>query len=215
MMGLDPMYENPGDPWERPMNYPRVWQLLFALGLEQSHTAMMGLLFIALFLVGNIIFVGSTTFLTSVLLTLGLFSPAVLLGVERGNNDLLIFFLLALAVVMVRTYSWVSMSLVNIAMILKLFPFFGLVYLLDEDKKRSYTLLALSLVITCFYLGWTYTDIVQIGNTTQKGSAYSYGTNVIGLYFANFLQRPRMASLLWISATAGIIILLLPRLAGK
>ncbi len=210
--GLDPLYENPGDPWARPMNYPRIWQSLFALGLNQQHTTLMGLFFIGLFVIGSVIFVDQINSVTAFCLALGIFSPAILLGVERANNDLFIFFLLAVVLACVIHRPWLSMILVNVAFVLKLFPLFGLLALLDEDRRRSRKLLTISFVVALLYLGLTYRDVVQIGHATQKGSDYSYGTNVIGFHLANLLQRPRIESVLFWLLTVGIFALVAPLL---
>ena len=37
-LGYDPLYENPCDPWGRPLMYLRPWLLSACLGLDQSHT---------------------------------------------------------------------------------------------------------------------------------------------------------------------------------
>ena len=49
-LGFDPLVQNPCDPWGRPLNYPRVWLALRWLGLNQSHTVALALLFIIVFL---------------------------------------------------------------------------------------------------------------------------------------------------------------------
>ena len=41
--GLDPLVSNPGDPWGRPLNYPRIWQSLYSVGINKSHTIALGL----------------------------------------------------------------------------------------------------------------------------------------------------------------------------
>src|SRR5258708_3409111 len=50
--GHDPMINNPADPWGRPLNYPRVWQSLYLLGINQSHTTCLGISLIFLFVLG-------------------------------------------------------------------------------------------------------------------------------------------------------------------
>ena len=55
-----------------------------------------------------------------------LLSPAVLLGVERGNVDLLMFALVALGIGLVRRSPWGGRAPIVLAGALKLFPTFGL-----------------------------------------------------------------------------------------
>lgn len=100
--GLDPMVNNPGDPWGRRMNYPRIWQSLYLFGVNQDHTTYLGIIFICLFLVGIILILPNTNYTTLLFVMLAVLSPATLLGIERGNIDLLMFFLVALSVFSIR-----------------------------------------------------------------------------------------------------------------
>ena len=52
--GYDPLYFNPGDPWDRPMNHPRLVQYIVSLlRMNQSHTTFIGSFFDGSFLPGN------------------------------------------------------------------------------------------------------------------------------------------------------------------
>ena len=89
--GFDPLLFNPGDPWNRVMNYPRIWQYIAQfLNLNQSHAIYFGIINISLFILGFLLFVNKIrlTIITAVALLLGFFSPATMLGMERGNIDL-------------------------------------------------------------------------------------------------------------------------------
>lgn len=90
--GLDPMVQNPGDPWGRTMNYPRIWQSLYYFGIDQRHTTIFGLILISLFFLGVVLLLPNANPPTIFLVLAAVFSPATLLGIERGNIDLLIFF---------------------------------------------------------------------------------------------------------------------------
>jgi hypothetical protein len=50
-LGYDVLIENPCDPWQRQMNYPRVWSIPASWGLNQSHTVILGLLCGSLFFI--------------------------------------------------------------------------------------------------------------------------------------------------------------------
>jgi hypothetical protein len=208
-LGYDPLLNNPQDPWERRMNYPRVWQLLFSLGLDQSHTTLMGIVFIALFIVGLFLFVGRINHLTAIFLALGIFSPAVLLGIERGNNDLFIFFILSVALSTVRVSPFVSILLTNLAVILKVFPFFGVLYLLKDGKRTTTKWLSVSFVIPVLYFFFTFSDLVQIRQGTQKGRSISYGAHVFGRYLGHHFHSPLLARFLFILLSGLVILILL------
>ena len=69
-MGLDPMIENPADPWRRPLNYPRIWQVLYALGLRAEHSVWLAVAFVSSFFLGLVFLVrdepASTTALVAI-----------------------------------------------------------------------------------------------------------------------------------------------------
>jgi hypothetical protein len=99
--GFDPLVENPADPWGRPMNYPGIWEVLSACGLNGSHAVTLGIGLAAVFAVAVAVFPARrTNAVTCTLLLATVLSPASLLAVERGNIDLVVFVLLALAILL-------------------------------------------------------------------------------------------------------------------
>jgi hypothetical protein len=90
------------DPWQRKYNYPIIWIKTFSfLGLRQSHTFALGvaIFFILLctLLYWNLKIIGTKfEFWQVASLTTIYISPPLLLLVERGNTDSLIFALLTL-----------------------------------------------------------------------------------------------------------------------
>ena len=177
-LGYDPLINNPNDPWGRVMNYPRIWQWLFLLKINQNHTTYIGMAFIFLFVVGIFLFLKPINNITAWLLTMSLFSPAVLLGIERANNDLLIFFIVSLALLVLRRSALAAMSLILTGFILKLYPLFGLGCLLKENQKTLLRLAIISLVIILIYLGFTFEDLVRIRQGTPRSIGLSYGVDV-------------------------------------
>ena len=85
--GLDPLVSNPGDPWNRVMNYPRIWQYLAQfLNLNQSHGIYFCFINITLFILGFIILISKIELskTSAIILLFGFFSPSTILGMERG-----------------------------------------------------------------------------------------------------------------------------------
>ena len=176
--GIDPMINNPGDPWGRRMNYPRVWQSLYALGVNQEHTTLIGISMISLFFIGVIMTLPNANYATISLVMLAVFSPATLLGVERGNIDLLIYFLVALSVVSVGKWQIISILSMLTSFVLKLFPIFCFVVLL---RLRMLVFLKYALIVfvfSFFYACYTFSDLVLIRDGTPKSTFLSYGLNV-------------------------------------
>ena len=134
--GLDPLISNPADPWGRLLNYPRIWQSLCVLSVNKSHALLLGLGIIFSFLAGVVMILPHASNMSILLVVAALASPAFLLGVERANIDLLIFFLLATTIVLARKSVAFSEAVLLLATILKLFPAFGFALFLRLCKRR-------------------------------------------------------------------------------
>lgn len=184
-LGYDPLFYNPQNPFKNQMNYPRIWQCIFALGINKSHTIYIGSFLIILFFLGIFMALNEIDNFTAVVLSIIIFSPAVMLGLERGNNDLFIFFILSIALVIGRNSALVSLPLILFASILKVYPIFGLGYLLKESKKRFLYLLLFSCCIFLIYIIFTWDDLVQIKKVTFRGVTPSYGINVFSMWVRN------------------------------
>lgn len=94
--GLDPQIDNPGDPWHRPMNYPAIWIGIAQLcGLDREINYLVFVSIAVLCFIYCCYKILSET--NSIWMLLIALSGASLLGVERGNNDLIIFSILYFA----------------------------------------------------------------------------------------------------------------------
>lgn len=187
-MGYDPMKENPGDPWNRPMNYPRIWQALYWFGINEDNTFTFGIVLIFLFVAGLMLFFKRRGILPeNILMLLAIFSPAVMLTVERGNIDMLMFFLISISVFLIRketSYSRVAAFIsILIAFVLKLYPVFAILIFLKEKKE-----IFIKYLITIFFLGFiyaiaTYSDLILIFENTPRDAYLSYGLDVLWTFF--------------------------------
>jgi len=200
--GLDPMIENPGDPWQRELNYPRVWQGLYALGLNETHTTALGIVVIASFLIGVCLFLPYASTLTTTLVFLAVLSPAALLGIERGNTDLFIFFLASVSIVAAQRSYLLSGVVIFTGFILKLFPIFGWAVLFGSVQSRFVRYTLGMLVFASFYIVATFSDILLIKEGTPQGVFLSYGLNVFWMFLGLFDESLEMyaRALTYISA---------------
>ncbi|MDM0068070.1 hypothetical protein [Variovorax sp. J31P207] len=178
LRGLDPLISNPADPWGRPLNYPRIWQGLYSLGINSSHTLWLGLVIIVSFLLGVVMVLPSASNLTICLVMGAILSPAVLLGIERANIDLFIFFLVATAIISVRKSAALGGALIVFATVLKLFPVFAISLLLRMDKRTFFKHASVVLLILSVWFAATWTDLRLISHATPRGTNLSYGMNV-------------------------------------
>jgi hypothetical protein len=139
---------------------------------------------IVLFFIGVFLFPEKLSIAGAIGMLLVVFSPASMLLYERGNVDLIVFFLCAL-IVFVGAYSanWAAL-LIAFASIVKLFPFFGVTVLLKEPKKRFWSLFAGTLLLLVIYMVATWSSIRASWNLTMRGDGISYGTNVFVTRYA-------------------------------
>ncbi len=104
--GIEAFPNNPCDPLGRPANYPRILTRLGVLGLGEGDTVALGVATAVVFFLAALLVAGPLSRGEGVLYAAMLLSPAVLLGVERGNVDLLMFALVALGIALVRRSPW-------------------------------------------------------------------------------------------------------------
>jgi len=181
-MGMDPLINNPGDPWGRPLNYPRIWQSLYSIGINKSHTVGLGVGIILCFLAGVVMVLPNVSNKTIALVIGALVSPAILLGVERGNIDLFIFFLAALTIVWARKSAAAGVMLIVFGTLLKLFPIFSVPVLLRLEKRRFILHAVIILAISLIYFFVIWSELLLISSATPRATDLSYGINVAWMH---------------------------------
>lgn len=181
--GFDPMYRNPHDFIQRLVNYPRLWQAAYVFPIDESDTVWLGFACLGIFLVTLFLALPPLSNAGVVGLLAALLSPAMMLGYERGNTDLLVFAVLALAVAAKRNA--LSYVLVLFAFALKLFPFAALAVLLGFGRRAAARWAGWALAFAGFYAAFYFDDLVQIIATTPRGIWLSYGRNVIAMKLAS------------------------------
>ncbi|MFB2838955.1 hypothetical protein [Floridanema evergladense] len=182
-LGYDVLIKNPCDPWHRPMNYPQIWAILANWGLNQSHTVALGILCGLLFFALTFVTIKRLNYVESLLYALVLCSPSVMLTVERGNNDLIIFIILALSLLAIKGRNLIQRSLgyilILFAAILKLYPIFALISCLKE-KRRNFFLIFLALVISFgIYVIGNLESLYLVSKATPRSTFLAYGIKVL------------------------------------
>jgi hypothetical protein len=178
-LGYNPDLENPRDPFGRRFNLPAVWHLFFHLGLDQSDTSWLASILIGAFLAGLALFSWNLPLPAGLLVLLAALSPPVMLAFERGNVELLIFFLFALAL---SLRSEAASGLLALAAMLKIFPIFGLTALLRLPKNLFFRWSAGVVIAFILYVALTFENFRRIFGNTEKGFDLSYGALTLGLY---------------------------------
>ena len=119
-------------------------------------------------------------------------SPAVMFGVERGNVDLFVYAILAVALVLFRRVRprarVLSHALFLFAAILKLFPVFALSVLARQSKRWQLVGVAVS-GLFLLDVAVTFHDIETIHRVLPQRIPLSYGVGVLGDGVAHEIVR--------------------------
>jgi Glycosyltransferase family 87 len=182
-MGFDPLRYNPCDVNGRPMNYPRPWLLLRWLGIGQSQTDVLAVIFIGVFLASFFLLMGRLTMGEGALVALAICSPTVMFGIERANVDIVVFALVAAAVVVWRSDrrrgEVAGPLLVLVAAVLKLYPVVALPsYLVTRRRKAALIALVCIAAFAAYALVFR-ADIEAIARATPQGQYNAYGARIL------------------------------------
>ena len=182
-LGFDPLVESPCDPWGRPLNYPRVWLVLRFLGLNQSHTVALALVFIVLFFVAVFLLMGKISLGRGALLAVALCSPSVMFAIERANLDIVVFTLMVAAVLLWRTgRPWArtaSPIVVLIGATAKIYPVFGLPAYLFLRRRIPAIVASLCVVAFAAYAVITLSDIQAVARVAPQGQHHAFGARIL------------------------------------
>lgn len=185
--GLNPQVNNPGDPWDRPMNYPSLW-----ISIAETASLQYEANYLVFVSVMVSLFLGCCYFLVkqfpSVTLLLMCFSGATLLAVERGNNDVLIFALLYVAALLPSIgYT----LLIFVAILLKIFPIVAI-----PAYIRSFRDITVMVFISLVAIAILLPEILEIRSGTPVSASLSYGSSSISAV------APRIADKLGINSVS-------------
>jgi hypothetical protein len=182
-MGFDPLRYNPCDVNGRPMNYPRVWLLLRWLGVGQSQTDVLAVIFIGLFLASLFLLMGRLTVGEGAIVALALCSPTVMFGVERANVDIVVFALIAAAVLVSRSGrrrgEVAGPLLVLLAAMVKLYPIFALASYPVTGRRKATLIALVCIAVFAAYALVFRADIEAIARATPQGQYNAYGARIL------------------------------------
>ncbi len=202
-MGYNVLVENPCDPWNRRMTYPSVWLAFGKFGLNGSHTIIVGIVFAALYFLSVLFILNPETVARATIYGVGVVSPTAMLAVERGNNDLFIFAILAAAIFLftLKRPGAQALSALSVfaAGALKLYPIVAACMFLVR-QKRGVILLFAVMIAFLVYLAFTWTDVVTLYELTSRGTKLSYGYRVAFDIVERYPQLRSLDSTAWFTA---------------
>jgi len=189
---LSVLPSNPCDPDKRPANYPGILLLPSHLGLGQGDTIALGWSLFAVYLIAAVAVIpGRARLGTTVLYSVALCSPAAMLGVERGNIDLMMFALIVLAVLVAQRGErgrTVSAALVLFAGILKIFPVLAVGFLARHGSRRALVRLGAVIVAFAAYAFAIRHQLQEINAVLPRSDKYSYGLRRISEWLSAGLE---------------------------
>jgi hypothetical protein len=193
--GLNPQVNNPGDPWGRVMNYPSIWiKIAQVLGLDNEANYLVFMLIVVIgFLYCCYCIILKSESVWALLCVL---SGSVLLAVERGNNDLIVFVLLFSA----KTTSFFRVFPIASAAALKIFPVLVLPVFI-KDKKVFLILFS----FCCVLFAWMLPELLLIRTGIPVSAGLSYGVASITAAAA---MTPLKISQTWLTVIFVVVILI-------
>ena len=185
--GIDVMAANPCDPYHRSANYPGIWMAPSVLGLGVGDTVALGRCLVAVFLVAVFAVLSPVARPVDALVYgAAVCSPAVMLGVERGNVDILLFALVVLGVLLYRRSRLpFGQAIVLFAAVLKLFPIFAAGVFVRRRSTRSLIGLGVMLAAFAIYCLAILDELRVIWRVTPQPSEYAYGIRICSEWLAS------------------------------
>ncbi len=139
--GANPYQPNLLDVYHRPLVYTEWWLALGALGLTRADTLWLGWSLIGATLLAAMAIVRPQGRREGLAFLLWLVSPAMLLTVNRANNDLVIFLVMTAGLAALRRGGYLARGLAvavfAVAAVLKYYPLAGLIVLLEASRRRE------------------------------------------------------------------------------
>jgi len=193
--GIQAFPSNPCDPFGRPANYPRLWTHLGVFGLGEGDTVPLGIAIAVVFLAAALAVTGRLALWEGAVYGLALIAPATMLGVERGNVDLLMFALVVLGLLLLRRSKWAGAAPIVLAGVMKLYPAFaGVVFV---RLRRRWPAALASFAVLAVYVVVTLNDIRTLRHVIPRVVVNSYGAGVI-------VEALRESDVSWVQSASAV-----------
>ncbi|MFM5929923.1 MAG: hypothetical protein ACKOPQ_03340 [Novosphingobium sp.] len=193
--GVDVYAANPCDPEMRSYGYSPLWMLLAHFPVTEAWIPWIGTIFALLFIAALWLLPAARNRDSLLLILLGLISAATILAVERGNNDLVNFALVAsMAALMSRSAGarLAGYGLGLVAGMLKFYPLLVMASALRERPARFFRIAAASVVIVGVAAAITWHDLSRALAIIPTGSPFyeMFGAPNLGQGLAIIFNLP-------------------------
>lgn len=193
---------------ETMFNYPRIWYNLAYINIRGSHTTRFGIILVLVFFITIFGFIKRINVSEAIIYGLILCSPAVMLLIERGNSDLIIFILLICASFTVngKLLSQSAAALIFLlSCFLKLYPIFAIGFFLRHNPRTCMIMCSLIIFLFCTYVFLNRQEISLIASATPRAISISYGAYI----YADYLVSTFNHSLSFVDKPLGHVLALI------
>jgi hypothetical protein len=203
-------------------NIPPVWLWLGLFGLDGSDSAWLSAILIVITAIVMVLLFRGRRWQYGVLGLAAIVSPSVMMGVERGNLDLLILAFVGLAALFYKESkpgsAFVAIALLSCGIALKLFPMFC-VSLANRFSRQTFIFACATAALSLTYLGVIIHYVFLIQRNVPTTFILSYGYKAIFLGLDHLRSEaglsPTGLADTWLpAATAGVVLICAATLAG-
>ncbi|MBF0464559.1 MAG: hypothetical protein HQK88_00235 [Nitrospirae bacterium] len=160
-------------------NYTRFARLLVYTGIMDSHTKIIAIVLIILYFFVLFRFIGEIDVFGLIVYIILLYSPALMLLIERVNIDMPIFIALYISLYFLRrNKSAISALIILFVSFIKLYPICALSMYLNKNFKNNIKILIFTLLAYLLYIFLIRGEFTAIYNLTGRGLEYSYGAQI-------------------------------------
>ncbi len=156
------------------LNYPSIWVHLYSIIGGESEQDFMFVWRLNAILASLTVLALIYKF-QIILLPLVIFSPVFLLLIERGNNDGFVFFFTFAPFILLRKSTLITSAFISFAGVLKIFPFFGLLGLVNLKKPNYEWNHILPVLLFSPLIFLTVSELPILDSRTQKHYLASFG----------------------------------------
>jgi hypothetical protein len=202
--GVDVLAANPCDPLHRTFDYSPLWLLLVRFPVTEAWTVPAGLLVDISFVLSLLLLPGGRGALATLIIALGAVSSAVAFGLERGNNDVVLFVLAAGAATLAcraPALRSIGYALALLAGLLKYYPMTLMLLAVRERPVRFFATAAAAVACVAVFLLYMGHDLSRalklIPTGGWFGDAFGSSTLAGGLGKEYGWPLGRIAAVRW------------------
>lgn len=180
IQGQDPYKVSNFDPWHRLYNYPPIWLLARHMGVTSQDSNGIGILFAIAAITSYILLLNSRSLLTGIIVFLAIASRCVLLSIERGNTDQIVFFLLVFGFFLIdrqrpEVRARLTSALLVILTVLKVYPIAAVTVFLRRGRGWKLALVTAAVAIATL-LATSGAKLGFVISNTPRDPDTSFGT---------------------------------------